>query len=324
MRYLLSICIIIVFITGCNTNSGNSPETATTDQSVNQKYTGPIIDMHLHANYENGMFGLTHPPTLRGETYEGVKDGAEQRDQTLKKFEEHNIVMAMITDGKAWQEYTDTKILVGLDEQVAIAELRERHAAGEMDVMAEMAPFYGGLLANDPRLDAHFALAAELDIPVGYHIFPGGPNGGYHLMPEMLSGMRSYNASPFQLEDVVVKYPNLRIYIMHGAWPHIDDLKALLYAHPNVYVDVAVVNWIMPEEEQFTYLRELINAGFGDRIMYGTDQMVWPQTITIGIETINNADFLTLEQKEDIFFNNAATFLRLSEEEINTLKASLN
>lgn len=324
MRFLQILLVSALVFTACSSNNSSTPETTTPSPTNNEIYTGPIIDMHLHANYENGMFGLTHPPTLRGETFQGAKDGADQREQTLRKFEEHNIVMAMITDGKAWQEYTDVDILVGLDENLSIEELRQQHAEGNLDVMAEMAPFYGGLLANDPRLDAHFALAAELDIPVGFHIFPGGPNGGFHMLPEMLGGMRAYNASPLQLEDVIVKYPNLRVYIMHGGWPHIDDLKALLYAHPNVYVDVAVVNWILPEEEQFSYLRELINAGFEDRIMYGTDQMVWPQTISIGIETINNADFLTLEQKEDIFFDNAATFLRLSEEEITTLKSSLN
>ena len=68
----------------------------------------------------------------------------------------------------------------------------------------------------------------------------------------------------------------------------------------------------------------LITAGFGDRIMFGSDQMVWPQTIGIGIETVNSADFLTLEQKEDIFYDNAAKFLGRSEEEIAKHKAYKN
>ncbi len=36
--------------------------------------------------------------------------------------------------------------------------------------------------------------------------------------------------------------------------------------------------------------------------------------IDAGIETIQSADFLTLEQKAAIFYNNAATFLGLSEQ----------
>jgi predicted TIM-barrel fold metal-dependent hydrolase len=54
--------------------------------------------------------------------------------------------------------------------------------------------------------------------------------------------------------------------------------------------------------------------------MYGSDQMVWPDVITVGIESVNNAEFLTLEQKEDIFFDNAAKFLGLSDSEIAQYK----
>ena len=55
--------------------------------------------------------------------------------------------------------------------------------------------------------------------------------------------------------------------------------------------------------------------------MYGSDQMVWPEVITVGIESVNNGDFLTLEHKEDIFFDNAAKFLGLSEKEIAKSKS---
>jgi predicted TIM-barrel fold metal-dependent hydrolase len=41
--------------------------------------------------------------------------------------------------------------------------------------------------------------------------------------------------------------------------------------------------------------------------------MIWPETIGLAIETIESADFLTDEQKRDIFYNNAARFLRLDE-----------
>jgi uncharacterized protein len=41
--------------------------------------------------------------------------------------------------------------------------------------------------------------------------------------------------------------------------------------------------------------------------------MIWPQMIDLAIETIQSADFLTEEQKRDIFYNNTARFLRLDE-----------
>jgi predicted TIM-barrel fold metal-dependent hydrolase len=50
--------------------------------------------------------------------------------------------------------------------------------------------------------------------------------------------------------------------------------------------------------------------------MFGSDQMVWPGTIERAITVIEDAPFLSEEQKRDIFYNNAARFLRLSKEDI--------
>ncbi len=305
--------------TSCTNGSRNQAVSA--ENETSGKYSGPIIDMHIHAYTQNGgMFGLTHPPTLRGETYEGVKNMEEHQKTTMAKFREHNIVKAVVTDGQAWhEEYPDMILIGGAYKEVDT--LRQQYNMGKLQAIAEMAPFYNGILADDPSQMPYFELAQELDIPVGFHIFPGGPNYGIHLMPEMLGGMRTYNANPLQLEKALVEYPNLKIYIMHGGWPYVEDIKALMYAHPNVYVDIAVTNWILPQEEFNNYLKSLFDAGFGNRIMYGTDQMVWPDVISVGIESVNNADFLTLDQKEDIFFDNAAEFLELSEDEIAKLKS---
>jgi predicted TIM-barrel fold metal-dependent hydrolase len=54
-----------------------------------------------------------------------------------------------------------------------------------------------------------------------------------------------------------------------------------------------------------------MQAGFGKRIMFGSDQMVWTDAISIAIENILSADFLTAEQKKDILYSNAKRFLKL-------------
>jgi hypothetical protein len=50
--------------------------------------------------------------------------------------------------------------------------------------------------------------------------------------------------------------------------------------------------------------------------MYGSDQMIWPEVIGETIEAIEDADFLSEEQKRDILYNNAARFLRLTDQEM--------
>lgn len=66
-----------------------------------------------------------------------------------------------------------------------------------------------------------------------------------------------------------------------------------------------------PRKGFHAYLRRLVEAGYGKRVMFGSDQMVWPEAIGMAVEAIEAADFLTREQKADIFYNNAARFLRL-------------
>jgi hypothetical protein len=63
----------------------------------------------------------------------------------------------------------------------------------------------------------------------------------------------------------------------------------------------------------------IVEAGFGKRVLFGSDQMVWPETIELAIESIESADFLTPEQKRDIFFNNAVRFLRLTEAQVTAM-----
>ena len=40
--------------------------------------------------------------------------------------------------------------------------------------------------------------------------------------------------------------------------------------------------------------------------------MQWPEAIGLAIDRVNRLDFLTVEEKQDLFYDNAAKFLSLS------------
>lgn len=65
--------------------------------------------------------------------------------------------------------------------------------------------------------------------------------------------------------------PRLRLYLMHAGAPYLQEAKVILSVYPQVYVDLAVVNWILPRDEFHGYLRELVRAGFGKRLLFGSD-----------------------------------------------------
>jgi predicted TIM-barrel fold metal-dependent hydrolase len=164
---------------------------------------------------------------------------------------------------------------------------------------------------DDERLEPYWALAEELDIPVGIHL-------GI-VPPFIYLGMsedRARLASALTLEEVLVRHPRLRVYVMHAGFPMLDDMLAVLYAHPQVYVDTGVIVYTQPKAAFYRYLQAIVDAGFGTRVMFGSDQMVWPGVIERAITVIEEAPFLTPAQKRGILYDNAARFLRLSNDEI--------
>jgi hypothetical protein len=159
-------------------------------------------------------------------------------------------------------------------------------------------------------LEPYWAVAEELDIPVGIHIHPGPPGSPYLGTPT--DGLHS----PLRLEPVLRRHPRLRVYVIHAAWPQLDDMLTLLFTHPQVYVDIGGLAWIHPRADFYRYLRAIVEAGFGNRVMFGSDQMIWPQAIELALNAVNEAPFLSAEQRRAILYDNAARFLRLSEEDI--------
>jgi predicted TIM-barrel fold metal-dependent hydrolase len=89
-----------------------------------------------------------------------------------------------------------------------------------------------------------------------------------------------------------------------------------MFAHPQVYVDIGSIVYTEPRAAFYRYLQGIVEAGYGDRILFGSDQMIWPGVIEPSIQAIGEAPFLTPSQKRDILYNNAARFLRLSKDEI--------
>ncbi|MDZ7805791.1 MAG: amidohydrolase family protein [Gracilimonas sp.] len=90
----------------------------------------------------------------------------------------------------------------------------------------------------------------------------------------------------------------------------------MMYIYPELYVDIGVLTWALPRDAYYSALKDLMDAGFGKRIMFGTDQMLWPGAIDLAVKTVQNTPFLSEEEKRDILYNNAAQFLELSEQTI--------
>ena len=286
---------------------------------IGQDINLPIIDMHLHALDVNDF-------THKTEDTITVLSQKDYEEQVFTALEKHNIIA--VASGpheivKKWHRLKPDRIIPGLliwhPNEVSVDSMRKWHSLGELDVIGEVAIQYDGMKPDDPEMEKIWNLAEELDIPLAIHMVTGPAGAAYGPFPKYRGGL----IRPLDLEEILIKHPKVRFNAMHAGWPFLDEIIALLHFHPQVYVDIGVLTWYIPRAEFYNYLERIVNAGFGKRIMFGTDQMIWPETIKAAIESIENAKFLTPEQKRDIFYNNAAEFLQLSKEQIAKHRAQM-
>jgi hypothetical protein len=297
----------------------------------------PVIDVHLHAVPVDGQGpppqAICAPftswpwrdPRLTAEQFAAFMfktDGrwcpkplwspstdAANLERTLEIMRRRNVRAVVSGDPTSLDRWVDAAPgRLWRAECGPVAELGKAIDAGKVRVVAECAPQYEGRSPDEPGLEPLFALAEQKDVPLGIHLGPGPPGAPY------LPGAGRYEmklSNPLALEKVLVRHPKLRLWVMHAGWPMADEMLGLLYAHPQVHVDVGVIVFAWPRAEFYGYLRRLVEAGFVHRILFGSDQMIWPEGLERAIESIEEAPFLTPVQKRAILHDNAARFLRL-------------
>lgn len=291
----------------------------------------PIIDTHVHA-LPATAFG---PPPARvcvGSQFpwvdpkEDITDAfhcerpllAPTSDEeimrgTLAVMTEHNVYG--LTSGpppllRRWVAADPTRIRgsasTNWQDASQIDSIRARVERGEVFAMGEVTAQYLGGNPSDPRYEPFWSLAEELDLPISIHVGLGPPGAAYIGSP----GYRMALSDPTLLEEALLRHPTVRVNVMHAGWPNLDRMIGILFAHPQVNVDLGIISYGLPRAELHRYLKGLVDAGFGKRIMFGSDQMIWPEALAAAIGNVESANFLTAEQKRDIFYGNAARFLR--------------
>ncbi|WP_439473526.1 amidohydrolase family protein [Algoriphagus formosus] len=282
-----------------------------------------IIDMHIHS-YTESDFGVREPSAT---DHYGVKGSANAEEHLLETFaamERFKIVKAAVSGNpesvKNWKERDkDNRVIRGIlsflpdDYGIDIVKFEEMVQAGEIEIFGELGPYYSGTTLSDSIWQPYLEICEKYDIPVAVHTGGGDPGGTYSWSPKARLAL----GDPYLIEDVLVKYPKLRVYLMHAGgedWP--EHAIRLMAYYPQLYTDIAVLLWVEPNTQRYVtdFLRNIKHAGYLDRVMFGSDQMIWPYAIEKSIEFLESLDFLTEEDKEGIFYGNAARFLKLEEQ----------
>jgi uncharacterized protein len=112
-----------------------------------------------------------------------------------------------------------------------------------------LGPFWQGLYPTDARYYPLYAKCVELDVPVILH-------ASVHFSLET----PMEHSHPRYIDQVATHFPELKIVATHGGWPWVNELVAVAWRHPNVYIDTAA--------QRPRYL-ELPHTGWGPLVHFG-------------------------------------------------------
>ena len=285
----------------------------------------PVLDLHVHVMMlqnlidaaEQSDFGA-HRKTTAGI----VTDPKVLLEKTIEAMDANNIRKAMVFSNQRmigeWVAAYPGRFLLSYQPGGGADNTRKHQAAAaqfekEIDekkwvAMGELGLAYQGRALNDPAFYPYYEVCERKGLPVFFHT--GGPNGPdpQRMFSERF---RVELADPLLLQDVVARFPKLKIVLMHMGWPYADNALYMLYSYPNVYLEVSGINWLLGPSLFKRLLREAVETGGSDRILFGSDAPLWPQYMTTAVDSIRNADFLTPEDKRKILWDNAAALLKV-------------
>lgn len=116
--------------------------------------------------------------------------------------------------------------LAGINPHDGMEGVREmEQAVTEYGFIGAHIDVYGfDVPLNDRRFYPFYAKCAELDVPVVMQV-------GHSAIPTP-----NKHGKPILLDDIAIDFPELDLVGAHTGWPWTEELIALAWVHPNVYI----------------------------------------------------------------------------------------
>jgi len=123
---------------------------------------------------------------------------------------------------------------------------------------------HSGFYPNDPRLTRTYELCSKLGIPVVIHTGPKAVRWQW----------MKYN-QPIYVDDVATNFPDLKIVMCHGGYPWTEEFLSVVYANPNIWVDLTFMDYIerafcVPNFVENT-VRRLVELIGPQRLLWGSE-----------------------------------------------------
>lgn len=126
--------------------------------------------------------------------------------------------------------------------------------------MLELAPFADETISSSREYYPFYAKCVEYDVPVWIH-----------SSSNFTRFSISDHGHPRYLDEICCDFPDLRVVAGHGGWPWTQHLCALLWKHPNLYVDFSAQRAkYVGQNTDWAPLREYGTTVLAEKVLFGT------------------------------------------------------
>jgi len=139
----------------------------------------------------------------------------------------------------------------------ALERLRRSIEEGGLEGV-KYGPIYNGVPLSDPRLTPIFSYCEQNDLPVTMHM------GTTYT--------RLYAAElgrPLAVEDVALRYPDLKLVMAHMAHPWFEECIAVVRKQPNVYAEISAIYY--RRWQFYNVMLAIEEYQVTDKIFFGSD-----------------------------------------------------
>ncbi len=185
-----------------------------------------------------------------------------------------------------------------LKRMEAVREIRRTYDLGLRGVAVR--PFMFGIPPHHAKMYPIYSTCVELDIPIWFHLSINYSTNNMEV------------ERPIYLDIVAQDFPELKIIAGHGGWPWVNELVAVAWRNPNIYIDIAsyLPKYIGMKGTGWEPLIHFGNSVLQDKILFGS---TW---LFMGMSIKQLADgVMELPLKEEVkrkwLFENAARLFKI-------------
>ena len=214
-----------------------------------------ILDCHVHVlrypdHFPDNVYVDFTGARQRGVSEEEIKRSADRPvERVLREMEEAGSDKALVLGLKSgttlgWEvpnEYIGEVVKPHSDRLAwaCAVVMTEEGAADEVQrcvkelgavAIGEIGPGYGHFRIDDPRCYPVYEVARSLDVPLVIHAGPVVPPTAYLKYGNLEA-----------LDEVCVKFPDLKIVLCHFGQPYYQEAAHLMAKHPNLYADTSLM-----------------------------------------------------------------------------------